>query len=1332
MAQITLKDWYTKTQLGSNANGLGASLIGIEDSGGYFSSTEVEGALQELAASIVAESLWDRDASGFLYPQNSGDYIQIGDGVDQDQTILTVDVTGTPTLSWDESEDDFSFTHGVRAYDGAGGAAFARLCVVGDVARLYGNTGVNIVAGNNRDIGMYSAGTGEIIIDPYTTGIINFGSLGTNLDITMKFFGTTNSGQFMWMEDEDRFDFADDINLDITETLQIDATNMLKRVSGATGSICVGNSGANLASGGNYNTFVGDDAGADYTTGDYAVCVGYRAGFHQLGNSNVCIGAYAGLGTVTTSTGHNNVCIGTNTGYSLTSGVYNMLIGASAGYDLTSGNYNTAIGGDALGDVSTGSFNVAIGNSAGRKISTNSYSTYVGYGAGTHNTASSNIFIGYAAGTGVAGTSTGGTNTGIGVNSLVALTTGTANLCVGLSSGLAITTGGSNTVLGANAGEKITTNSFNFYCGTQAGRYNSAGSNVGIGYRALVGVNGSSTGGNNTAIGNQAGEALTTGINNVFIGTQAGLRFAGGNSTTYIGYVCGRYNTATGNTAVGSAALNGVDGSSTGGNNCAFGQNALNGLTTGTGNSCLGYFTGFRITTASSCSYIGYEAGRYNTAASNTAIGSGALKGVDGSSTGNSNTAIGVNTLIALTTGALNTIIGTTSGLVITTGSYNTGIGNEVLNEAVGQDYMTAIGYKASQYLSGDSNVCIGRYAGRGQTGASTGTNNTFIGTNCGQDITTGTDSVGIGYSALDNITTGGSNLAIGSNAGFSITTNSNSVFMGTNAGRFNTAGSNFFLGASSGYGVDGSSTGGSNIGVGVNSLFALTTGSDNVCIGGSAGVALTEASRNILIGSSAGDSITSAGSNIYIGYISGEANVTNGANVGVGSESARYNTGGSNTFIGYQCGAGQSGASSGGSNTGLGYRALYTHTSGANNIAIGAEAGQDVTTGGYNILIGRDADVTAGGNTNAVAIGRGTTAASDTCVLGNATYPLDTTVSGNLTIGVGAAGVDYVVTINGETNDGTWTWMEDENYHLFSNSMMVTDELGVDVAPIATAKIYIVDNSFNAGNTQYASYWQVAHRNDGGVKYGWFLRNMLNATGTQASMYSARFENRLSNSADVTWCYGASSAPNASGAGATGELTNVVHFNAEAVKNVSSGAATLVNNYGFVFTKATIVPSGVEYYGWTTDCVMNFLSDVADSGTAVGFQFDTGNTLSTAGAMHSVWDNNGTTLMTLDPAGNLSLYGGYLLNIAAKTAAYTAAATDDVITCGAGNETFTVDLPTVVSGKVFYIKNVGTGTITVDADTTGSTTIDGSTTITLAQYETVKVVADASVYWII
>lgn len=45
------------------------------------------------------------------------------------------------------------------------------------------------------------------------------------------------------------------------------------------------------------------------------------------------------------------------------------------------------------------------------------------------------------------------------------------------------------------------------------------------------------------------------------------------------------------------------------------------------------------------------------------------------------------------------------------------------------------------------------------------------------------------------------------------------------------------------------------------------------------------------------------------------------------------------------------------------------------------------------------------------------------------------------LTIGGGAAGVDYILKFDGETNDGTITWMEDENYFQFNDEVLMSGQ---------------------------------------------------------------------------------------------------------------------------------------------------------------------------------------------------------------------------------------------------------------------------------------------------
>ena len=44
------------------------------------------------------------------------------------------------------------------------------------------------------------------------------------------------------------------------------------------------------------------------------------------------------------------------------------------------------------------------------------------------------------------------------------------------------------------------------------------------------------------------------------------------------------------------------------------------------------------------------------------------------------------------------------------------------------------------------------------------------------------------------------------------------------------------------------------------------------------------------------------------------------------------------------------------------------------------------------------------------------------------------------LTFGLGTAGTDVVITFDGETGDGVFSWMEDEDYFKFSDDLMIVD----------------------------------------------------------------------------------------------------------------------------------------------------------------------------------------------------------------------------------------------------------------------------------------------------
>lgn len=82
------------------------------------------------------------------------------------------------------------------------------------------------------------------------------------------------------------------------------------------------------------------------------------------------------------------------------------------------------------------------------------------------------------------------------------------------------------------------------------------------------------------------------------------------------------------------------------------------------------------------------------------------------------------------------------------------------------------------------------------------------------------------------------------------------------------------------------------------------------------------------------------------------------------------------------------------------------------------------------------------------------------------------------------------------------------------------------------------------------------------------------------------------------------------------------------------------------------------------------------------------------------------------------------------KTGNYTATETDHVIICNS-TTAFTITLPAAVgSGKVYHIKNISTGTITIDGDS--SDTIDDVTTQTLGQYDTAVIIDYATNKWAI
>lgn len=88
-----------------------------------------------------------------------------------------------------------------------------------------------------------------------------------------------------------------------------------------------------------------------------------------------------------------------------------------------------------------------------------------------------------------------------------------------------------------------------------------------------------------------------------------------------------------------------------------------------------------------------------------------------------------------------------------------------------------------------------------------------------------------------------------------------------------------------------------------------------------------------------------------------------------------------------------------------------------------------------------------------------------------------------------------------------------------------------------------------------------------------------------------------------------------------------------------------------------------------------------------------------------------------------------YSVSVVSKSATYTATGADTVILC---TGTFTLTLPTAVGHSgVKYVKNVSTGTITVDCF--GAETIDGGATAELtSQYESISLVSDGGNWYVL
>ena len=234
-----------------------------------------------------------------------------------------------------------------------------------------------------------------------------------------------------------------------------------------------------------------------------------------------------------------------------------------------------------------------------------------------------------------------------------------------------------------------------------------------------------------------------------------------------------------------------------GGNqNVLIGKDAGTALTTGDANVIVGHSAGDALTDADYNVAIGFGALSSDTKGDRSvAIGLNALTTQNHTSvTTTNNTVVGDNAGYAVTTGKNNTLFGTKVGDALTTGNSNVAVGGDGTYAALGSDtqgkFTTAIGLGAlrAQNFTSDTasnNTAVGYFAGGVMT---TGTANTFIGGNAGDDCVDGIQNVAVGYAAL-SADAGNNNTAVGESA-LTSTTGANNTAIGAGSGNAISSGS--------------------------------------------------------------------------------------------------------------------------------------------------------------------------------------------------------------------------------------------------------------------------------------------------------------------------------------------------------------------------------------------------------------------------------------------------------------------------------------------------------------------------------------------------------------
>lgn len=252
---------------------------------------------------------------------------------------------------------------------------------------------------------------------------------------------------------------------------------------------------AGKVSTGAFNTFIGQESGANNSDAVHNTFIGYKSG-------------------TLNSTGISNTFVGSNAGAANINGFANTFLGKEAGTANVDGTNNTYVGFGAGAANAVGISNTVLGFMANYHGAQGNHNVFVGGQAGDNNTGNDNIILGFAS----------GYNNG-----------GNFNVFTGNYAGFSNVSGSENTYLGDNAGYHGKVAQFNTCVGSKSGFFN------------LSGVA-------NVFLGNKSGYSNTNGHNNVFLGYGAGYYNTTGQRNTYLGYGANGTATLENATAVGSEA----------------------------------------------------------------------------------------------------------------------------------------------------------------------------------------------------------------------------------------------------------------------------------------------------------------------------------------------------------------------------------------------------------------------------------------------------------------------------------------------------------------------------------------------------------------------------------------------------------------------------------------------------------------------------------------------------------------------------------------------------------------------------------------------------------